>query len=158
MEFDPPPEVDLRYEVGATAEVWLADKWRKCEIASLWHRDKSWPKDAYVPYAVRLFRTGRWTYAPTDSHLRANALDADPATLAARFVAAHLPTGRRVEIECGDRIHRGTLEALDPTGSLRVRGDDGVVQAWPAASTRILSWEPGGDDCARVDPPHGPMT
>ena len=78
----------------------------------------------------------------------ANALDADRATLAARFVAAHLPTGRRVEIECGDRIHRGTLEAIDPTGSLRVRGDDGVVQAWPAGSTRILSWEPGGDDCA----------
>ena len=88
----------------------------------------------------------------------ANALDADPATLAARFVAAHLPTGRRVEIECGDRVHRGTLEALDPAGSLRVRGDDGVVEAWPAASTRILSWEPGGDDCARVDPPGGPMT
>lgn len=73
-----------------------------------------------------------------------NALDADRATLVARFVDAHLPTGRRVEIECGDRIHRGTLESLDPTESLRVRGDDGVVRVWPAGSTRILSWEPVG--------------
>ncbi len=77
-----------------------------------------------------------------------NALDADRDALAARFVDAHLPTGRRVEIECGGQVRRGTLETLDPTGTLRVRGDDGVVQAWPAASTRIRSWEPGADDCA----------
>ncbi len=76
------------------------------------------------------------------------ALDADRATLTTRFVEDHLPTGRRVEIECGDRVHRGILESLDPTGSLRVRGDDGVVEAWPAAATRILSWDPERDDCA----------
>lgn len=74
------------------------------------------------------------------------ALDADLPTLVERFVDAHLPTGRRVEIECGDEIHRGTLESIDPTGSLRVRGDDGVPSTWPAASSRILSWHPEGDE------------
>ncbi|KAH8063930.1 hypothetical protein JL720_13090 [Aureococcus anophagefferens] len=32
-------------------------------------------RDAYVPYALKLFRTGRATYAPTESHVRGNALD-----------------------------------------------------------------------------------
>ena len=29
-----------------------------------------------------------------------------------------------------------------------VADDDGVVEAWPAAATRILSWDPERDDCA----------
>ncbi|KAK7254010.1 hypothetical protein SO694_000037104 [Aureococcus anophagefferens] len=71
----PPPARALPFAVGATAEVWLADRWRKCEVAAHWHRCKGWPRDAYVPYALKLFRTGRATYAPTESHVRGNALD-----------------------------------------------------------------------------------
>lgn len=113
------------------------------------HR-RAWPKELSAIGLEELGTAGGYRRIDLIETLPARistALDAARPTLVTRFVDAHLPTGRRVEIECGEQVHRGILESLDPVGSLRVRGVDGVVRSWPAASTRILSWEAGTDDC-----------
>ena len=52
-------------------EAWLGNRWQPAIITSVWHREKGWPLDAYVPYRVDVVDTMRTCYAPAVSHVRA---------------------------------------------------------------------------------------
>ncbi|MDG2022370.1 MAG: biotin--[acetyl-CoA-carboxylase] ligase [Phycisphaerales bacterium] len=70
------------------------------------------------------------------------AIDLSPSDIADRFSEAHAPTGCRVEVESGDRRITGRLESLSPLKHLEVSDSDDVRHRMPAASSRILSWDP----------------
>ena len=67
----PPPSIKPEFSPGDDVEAWLGGQWQAAIVTSVWHREKGWPLDAYVPYRVDVVDTMRTCYAPTVSHVRA---------------------------------------------------------------------------------------
>ena len=67
----PPPAMKPEFSPGDDVEAWLGGQWQPAVVTSVWHREKGWPLDAYVPYRVDVVDTMRTCYAPTVSHVRA---------------------------------------------------------------------------------------
>ena len=57
----PPPTAELQFKAGDACEAWLGAAWRKATVTRVWYREKSWPKDEYLPYKLKLFRSGKET-------------------------------------------------------------------------------------------------
>lgn len=105
---EPPPEYELQFNVGDEVDAHLGRKWRQAKITALWHREKHWPKWAYMPYKLLVEENNMHAYAPCEQRVRArnpskrHRVDQQPA------MSSHEPAWR---FNVGDKV-----ECLSPDG------------------------------------------
>lgn len=112
---------------------------------------RSWPVEVQAISIAEMSASGGSAAVPTRLAILERLiptldalLDTSLDELAARFAAAHAPTGRLVTVETPSGERQGRLVGYDPRTVLEIEDETGGRRPCDAGTTRLLQWTPDG--------------